>query len=74
MYRMATQPAYNLNWETGEDKLFIVSVGTGASPTTGEYHNLIDTAKGLPNNLMYTMLVDQDITAEPLGGAVMVHL
>ena len=28
MYRMATQPAYNLNWETGEDKLLIVSVGT----------------------------------------------
>lgn len=67
MYRMATQPAYNLNWETGEDKLLIVSVGTGAAPTAGEYKNLIDTAKGLPNNLMYAMQVDQDINCRTVG-------
>ncbi len=53
MYRMATQSAYNLNWETGEDKLLIISVGTGSAPSAGSYNNLLDAAKGLPNNLMY---------------------
>lgn len=67
MYRMATQPAYNLNWETGEDKMLIVSVGTGAAPTAGEYHNLLDAAKGLPNNLMYAMQIDQDINCRTVG-------
>lgn len=67
MYRMATQPAYNLNWETGEDKLLIVSVGTGAAPTAGGYNNLLDTAKNLPNNLLYAMQVDQDINCRTVG-------
>lgn len=67
MYRMATQPAYNLNWETGENKLLIVSVGTGAAPTGGEYSNLLDTAKNLPNNLLYAMQVDQDINCRTVG-------
>src|SRR5690606_14330655 len=31
MYRMATQKAYGLEWETGEKKLMIVSVGTGSA-------------------------------------------
>ncbi len=51
MYRMATQPAYNLNWEIGEDKLLIISVGTGSAPSVGGYKNLLDTAQNLPNNL-----------------------
>lgn len=67
MYRMATQPAYNLNWPTGEDKLLIVSVGTGAAPSEGTYDNLLEAAKGLPNNLMYAMQVDQDINCRTVG-------
>lgn len=67
LYRMATQPAYNLNWETGEDKLLITSVGTGAAPSAGEYHNLVGSLKGLPNNLMYAMQVDQDINCRTVG-------
>ena len=67
LYRMATQPAYNLNWEIGEDKLLLVSVGTGAAPSAGEYANLLDTAKQLPNNLLYTMQVDQDINCRTVG-------
>ncbi|MEO6730648.1 MAG: patatin-like phospholipase family protein [Ferruginibacter sp.] len=67
MYRMATQPAYNLNWEIGEDKLLVVSVGTGSAPTAGSYRNLLDTAKELPNNLLYTMQVDQDINCRTVG-------
>lgn len=67
MYRMATQPAYNLNWETGEKKLLIVSVGTGSAPSAGTYDNLLEAAKGLPNNLMYAMQVDQDINCRTVG-------
>lgn len=67
MYRMATQPAYNLSWETGEDKLLIISVGTGSAPSAGSYSNLLDAAKGLPNNLMYAMQVDQDINCRTIG-------
>ena len=67
MYRMATQPAYNLNWETGEDKLLIISVGTGSAISAGSYHNLLDAAKGLPTNLLYAMQVDQDINCRTIG-------
>lgn len=67
MYRMATQPAYNLNWETGENNLLICSIGTGSAPSAGAYNNLLDAAKGLPNNLMYAMQVDQDINCRTIG-------
>jgi len=67
MYRMATQPAYNLNWQTGEDKLLIVSVGTGSAPSAGTYDNLLEAAKGLPNNLLYAMQTDQDINCRTVG-------
>lgn len=67
MYRMATQKPYNLNWKTGEKQLLIVSVGTGSAPSPGVYDNLLETVKELPNNLMYTMQVDQDINCRTVG-------
>jgi hypothetical protein len=67
LYRKATQPAYRLNWETGEDKLLIVSVGTGAAPSEGEYKHILDTATGIPTNMMYAMQVDQDINCRAIG-------
>lgn len=67
LYRMATQPAYKLNWELGENKLLVVSVGTGASASAGEYHNLAGTLANLPTNLMYTTQVDQDINCRTVG-------
>jgi len=70
LYRMATQRAYNLNWKTGEKKLLIVSVGTGSAPSPGAYNNLLDTLKGLPNNLMYAMQVDQDINCRTVGRCI----
>jgi len=35
LYRFATDPAYNLNWDTAEDQLLLISVGTGAAPDLG---------------------------------------
>lgn len=67
LFRMATHPAYNLGWPTGEDKLLLVSVGTGASPSPGVYGNFLDTVKSLPDNLMYASQIDQDINCRVLG-------
>ena len=67
LYKMATQPAYNLEWEIGEDKLLVVSVGTGTAESPGAYRNLVHTLKGLPDNLMRAMQVDQDINCRTVG-------
>jgi uncharacterized protein len=67
MYRMATQKPYGLNWQTGERELLVVSVGTGSAPSPGVYDNLLETLKELPNNLMYSMQVDQDINCRTVG-------
>jgi hypothetical protein len=40
LFRMATQPAYRLEWKTGEQRLLLVSVGTGMAP------NLVRQVRG----------------------------
>lgn len=70
MYRMATQKAYNLNWETGERKLMIASVGTGSAASPGNYSNLLDVVTEISTNLMYAMQVDQDINCRTVGRCV----
>ena len=67
MYRMATLPEYKLNWPTGEDKLLIVSVGTGSVPNYSRYDNILDIAKELPLNLLNTMKVEKDISCRQIG-------
>jgi len=72
LYRFATAPAYNLNWETGEDKMLLVSVGTGAAATLGATaddpeSNMLSTGVTLPSALMYAALVDQDINCRAIG-------
>lgn len=67
MYRMATRPSYNLNWEKGEDKLLVVSVGTGSAASGGAYRNLGNTLMQLPTNLMYAIQVEQDINCRTFG-------
>ncbi len=52
LYRMATNPAYHLNWKTGEENLLIVSVGTGAAESMGATasspnKNIVSTIAGL---------------------------
>ncbi len=32
MYRLATDPSFRLEWPIGEDRMMIVSVGTGSAP------------------------------------------
>jgi hypothetical protein len=72
LYRMATSPEYRLGWETGEDKLLVVSVGTGAAPSGGPgandaHRNLFSNIAAIPGGLMYAMLNDQDINCRTVG-------
>jgi len=71
---MATLPQYNLAWETGEDKLMIVSVGTGSAPSIETVisgsHTLTANAQNLPGVLMYGASVDQDINCRMIGRCV----
>ena len=75
LYRFATDPAYNLNWEAGEDRLLLISVGTGAAPYPGATaenadSNMLSTGVGIPSALMYGSLVDQDINCRAIGRCV----
>jgi hypothetical protein len=72
LYRMATEPFYRLNFETGEDKLLLISIGTGAAENLGATavepnRNLFSTIKELPGDLMYGIQVDQDINCRTVG-------
>jgi uncharacterized protein len=72
LYRFATVPAYNLSWETGEQKMLLVSVGTGAAATLGATaddpdSNMLSTGIGIPSALMYGASVDQDINCRAIG-------
>jgi hypothetical protein len=72
LYRMATEPAYRLNWTKGEKKLLLISVGTGAAESLGATaaapnKNIVSTVAGLPGALMYAMQVDQDIACRSVG-------
>jgi hypothetical protein len=69
---MATEPAYKLNWKKGEDNLLLISVGTGAAESLGATaaspnKNIVSTAAGLPGELMYGILMDQDLSCRSVG-------
>jgi len=72
LYRMATQPAYRLNWKTGEQNLLLISVGTGAAPGTTQAtsRNVVGNLQNLPSELMYGVQVDQDINCRTFGRCV----
>jgi uncharacterized protein len=72
LYRMATSPAYRLNWKTGEKNLLLVSVGTGAAESMGATasspnKNIVSTIAGLSGALMYAIQVEQDINCRAIG-------
>lgn len=72
LYRMATQPAYELRWPAGERNLLVVSVGTGSAPEVfaeqaHRHSDLLSTAADIPGRLMYVMAIDQDIVCRTVG-------
>ena len=57
LFLLATLKGFNLNWETGEDKMFVVSIGTGRrnKKLIGEKWNnpnLLDIAQFAPEQFM----------------------
>jgi len=72
LYRMATAPEYRLGWNTGEDQLLLVSVGTGAAPslmTAGGWLGALKTniQEATVPRLMYSVSVDQDLACRCVG-------
>jgi len=71
-FLMATVEPYNLGWPTGEEKLLVVSVGTGTNPhanadLTPDEMNLLYNAGSIPSALMYAALNEQDFLCRTFG-------
>jgi patatin-like phospholipase/acyl hydrolase len=72
---MATVEPYNLKWVAEDDKLLIVSVGTGTSPDAnkgleGDDLNIVYNATKIPSALMFAALNEQDLLCRVFGKCV----
>src|SRR5262245_31788887 len=72
---MATVEPYNLRWPTGEEKMLLVSVGTGTSAAAnaglrGEQLNLLYNVSSIPGALMTAALHEQDFLCRVFGKCV----
>jgi patatin-like phospholipase/acyl hydrolase len=71
-FLMATVEPYNLNWPAGEDKILLVSIGTGANPKANvdlqpSEMNLLYHSASLPLALMFATLNEQDFLCRVFG-------
>ena len=71
-YLMSTLQAYNINWEKGEEKLLLVSVGTGTSSLTCEREqskdkNIYHHAQDVPVYLLNSIAYQQDMLCRVFG-------
>ncbi len=72
LFLMSTLDAYRLGWHTGEDRLLLVSVGTGAAANAnadllpGDM-NLLYNASSIPAALMYAASNEQDLLCRVFG-------
>lgn len=74
-FLMATVEPYKINWPVGEEKMLLVSIGTGASPEANLNldplaMNLIYNAASLPSALMFAALNEQDFLCRTFGKCV----
>ena len=74
-FLMATVEPYKMNWPTGEEKLLVISVGTGTSPDANmdlrpEQMNLVYNASSIPSALMFAALNEQDLLCRVFGKCV----
>src|SRR6266513_859012 len=72
LFLMATSEPYHLLWPTGEEKMLLISVGTGASANANsnlspEEMNLIYNASTIPSALMAAALHEQDFLCRVFG-------
>ncbi|AEF99995.1 patatin-like phospholipase family protein [Methylomonas methanica] len=72
-FQMATAAPYNINWPTGEDRLLIVSIGTGgaaktlAKNTGVDELNILHFAQNIPSALMNAASAGWDMACRTLG-------
>lgn len=71
-FQMATAAPYRMNWMTGEDRLLIVSVGTGKAPseardTQADQMDLLYHARTVPGALMNAASDGWDLACRTLG-------
>jgi hypothetical protein len=72
---MATEPIYRCGWPTGEDRLMLVSVGTGSAFRTLDDPNergdgLLTAAATIPSRLMRAIAVENDVACRSVGRCV----
>jgi hypothetical protein len=75
LYRMATSPAYRVGWPAGEDRLMLISVGTGSvfhplpkAKLLGK--SLLSNAMSIPGTLMRSVSVENDVNCRTIGRCV----
>jgi predicted patatin/cPLA2 family phospholipase len=71
-FLMATMEPYKMGWPAGEDKMLVVSIGTGTSPQANAElgpndMNLLYNAGSIPSALMYAALNEQDMLCRIFG-------
>jgi hypothetical protein len=75
LFLMATAEPYHLNWPAGENKMLLVSVGTGlganarSKPSPHELH-LLYNASSIPAALMFAALNEQDFLCRVFGKCI----
>jgi hypothetical protein len=72
LFLMATVKQYKLGWPTGEDKMLLVSIGTGTAPNANEnlspeQMNLLYNASSLPSAFMFAASNEQDFLCRVFG-------
>lgn len=71
-FQMATTKPYGMDWETGPDKLLVVSIGTGSAPRArpglrADELWLLDHAKNTPAALMNAASAGWDMACRTVG-------
>jgi hypothetical protein len=72
LFLMATLPPYEVQWPAGEEKLLLVSVGTGLSENVNlrlraNEMNLLYNVQSLPSALILAATVEQDLLCRVFG-------
>jgi patatin-like phospholipase/acyl hydrolase len=72
LFKMATLEPYQLGWETGEENMLLVSIGTGFAADANkdlrpEEMNLMYSASSIPAGLMTAALQEQDLLCRMFG-------
>ena len=75
VFLMATVKAYRLGWSAGEDKILLVSIGTGTTPDADDnlrpsQLNLLHSATSIPGALMFGASNQQDMLCRVFGKCI----